>query len=86
MRASRVDVPLIRALLKQGITVVACEGRDAVASDIPSFRILRMEISTVDNVDTDIGRCALVLAFSGPRGAYGVKPGVDHLLPAPAAQ
>lgn len=80
-RAARVDVPLIRALLKQGIGVVACEGAEAIASDMPSYRALRTEISTVDNVDTDIGRCALVLAFTGLPGAYGVKAGADHLLP-----
>jgi hypothetical protein len=81
LRAPRVDVPLIRALLKQGITVVACEGRDAVASDVPSFRVLRDEISTVDNVDTDVGKCALVLAFTGVHGEYGVKPGAAHVMP-----
>lgn len=81
VRATRVDVPLIRALLKQGIIVVACEGSDSAASDVPSYRTLKLEMSTVDNVDTDIGRCALVLAFSGPRGAYGMKPSADRLLP-----
>jgi hypothetical protein len=83
VRAARLDVPLVRALLRQGITVVACESRDALASDIPSFRVFRDEISTVDNVDTDIGRCALVLAFSAPHADYGVKPGAVHLLPPP---
>lgn len=83
MRAARVDIPLIRALVKQGISVVVCEGGDAVATDIPTLRVSKLDISSVDNVDTDIGRCALVLAFGGPRGAYGVKPGVDHLLPTP---
>jgi hypothetical protein len=80
-RTARIDVPLIRALLKQGIKVVACEPREAQASDIPSFHTFKGEISTVDNVDTDIGRCALVLAFTGDGGFYGVKPGADHLLP-----
>jgi hypothetical protein len=81
MRTTRVDVPLIRALLKQGISVVACEPRDAQASDVPTFHALKVDVSTVDNVDTDMGQCALVLAFSGERGDYGVKPGAVHLLP-----
>jgi len=81
MRTGRVDVPLIRALLKQGISVVACEPGDAQASDLPTFRALTVDVSTVDNVDTDIGQCALVLAFSAERGDYGIKPGATHLLP-----
>ncbi len=86
MRNTRVDIPLIRALLKQGINVVVCEGGDAAASDIPAVRVANIEVSTVDNIDTDIGQCALVLAFTGPRGYYGIKPGADHLLPALSAQ
>lgn len=81
LRATRVDSALIRALLKQGITVVACEGTGAASSDIPALRGLKGEISTVDNVDTNIGQCALVLAVSGPRGDYGVKQGASRLLP-----
>jgi len=81
LRASRVDVPLIRALLKQGINVVACEGKDATATDMPAIRVIRDAISTVDNVDTDVGRCSLVLAFSSIRGDYGVKPGASRVMP-----
>ena len=86
LRATRVDVPLIRALLRQGIAVVACEGEDVTATDMPAIRVIRDEISTVDNVDTDVGRCSLVLAFSSPRGDYGVKPVATRVTPpAPTA-
>ncbi len=81
LRAARIDVPLARALIRQGISVVVCESRDVLSSDVPSFRVLGDELSTVDNIDMDIGRCALVLAFSGPRGDYGVGLGASHLLP-----
>ena len=80
-RAGRVDVPLIRALVKSGATVVACEPRDAVSSDMVSYRVLKADITTIDNVDTDIGECALVLAYLGSHGDYGVKAGAAHLLP-----
>ena len=81
MRAARVDVPLIRALLKQGISVVACEGQTAAVSDIPSYKSLVNGVATVDNVDSDIGRCALILAFGTTPAAYGVKPTAQSLLP-----
>lgn len=38
-------------------------------------------ISTVDNVDTVIGKVALVLAMEGRPGYYGVKPNAESLLP-----
>ena len=80
-RAGRVDVPLIKSLVGFGVSVVACEPRDAPASDIPAYRAARLDISTIDNVDTDIGRCALVLAFLSEHGDFGVKPGAGHILP-----
>jgi hypothetical protein len=85
LRPARVDAALIRALQKQGITVIACEPQDALTSDIPAYHALNLEVSTVDNVDTDIGRIALVLALLGEKGDYGVKPTANHLLPAQSA-
>lgn len=40
-------------------------------------------ISTVDNVDTIIGKVSLVLAMEGRPGYYGVKPNAESLLPDP---
>ena len=83
-RAGRVDAPLARALLRQGISVVICEPQSATSSDIPSVLGLKDDLSTIDNVDTDIGQCALVLAFGTPHGMYGVKPTAVRLMPLPA--
>jgi hypothetical protein len=80
-RQSNVDQPLVQALQKQGLKVVACEPEDAAFSDIPAYRALNLDITTIDNVDSDLGRCALVFALSGDRGDYGVKSTASHLLP-----
>jgi hypothetical protein len=71
-RSATLDLPLVRALLALNAKVIACEPRKAEISSMPAFR--EVEITTVDNVDTDMGRIALVLAVDGPKGSYGVKP------------
>jgi cytochrome c556 len=39
------------------------------------------DLSSVDDLDTLAGRAALAFALAGNRGAYGVKPSADSLLP-----
>jgi hypothetical protein len=80
-RVANVDQPLVTALQKSGVTVVACEPQDALVSDIKTYHDLNLDIATVDNVDTDIGRCALVFALRGEKDDYGVKPTANHLIP-----
>lgn len=82
VRPSLVDIPLITALQKGGETVVASEPQDAVVSDIPSYINIVPHIATVDNVDSDIGRIALVYALNGERDNFGVKSTASSLLPA----
>ncbi len=84
-RPAYVDQPLVVALQKQGLTVVACEPQNAVASDIAAYHALNLDLTTVNNIDTDIGRCALVFALNlapgGDKNDYGVKPTASQLLP-----
>ena len=70
-RAETVDIPLITQLKDLPPTVIAAEPYVADISYIPVLR--PSEISTIDNVETDIGRVALVLAIKGEKGNYGVK-------------
>jgi hypothetical protein len=70
-RAESVDIPLITQLKELPPTVIAAEPYMADISYIPALRA--SEISTIDNVETDIGRVALVLAIKGEKGNYGVK-------------
>lgn len=82
LRAARVDIPLIEALQKAGVTVVACEPQETAVSDIPSYMSIAPRIATVDNVDTDIGRISLIYALGGDRDNFGVKATANSLLPA----
>jgi len=75
-----VDYPLIEQLDQIGTTVIGAEPTGAVLSYIPAYQA--KGLSTVDNVDTEIGRTCLVLLLRGDKGSYGTKPTArDGLLP-----
>ena len=80
-RPANVDQPLVEALQKAGIKVVACEPQNAEISDVAAYRTLNISAATVDNIDSEIGQCALILALRGNRDDYGVKETAHHLLP-----
>ena len=62
--AANIDAPLIDALQKAGITVIACEAQDVVISSFPAYRAANLQVSTIEKVDTDPGRWLLVSALS----------------------
>ena len=74
-----VDLPLVRRLTEAGLRVVACERERTNFSAAPAFKSAK--ISTVDNVDSELGHVALVYALGGEVGNFGVKPTADRLLP-----
>lgn len=80
-RIPMVDQPLILALQKQGVKVIVCELLETESSDIPSFRDLKLDVATVDNVNKDIGQLALIFAFNSEIDDYGVKSTAKRLLP-----
>ena len=81
-RVKNVDLPLAQALLTLNKRVVMVEPVDAATSDVPQYRQLNIEATTIDNADTDIGGIALVLALTGDRDDYGVKPATaSRLMP-----
>lgn len=66
--------------LQGDVPVVGVEVTDAETSAVPVYR--RVGLSTVDNVDDELGRVALaVLLAGGPSGHYGVKPTADAVVP-----
>lgn len=80
-RPALVDLPIVIALQKQGLTVAACEPEESQTSDIAAYHTLKIDMATVDNIDSEIGRCALIFALLGEKDDYGVKPTAHHLLP-----
>jgi hypothetical protein len=69
-----------KRLASSGIPVVAVEASDTRPSGVPAYR--REGLSTVDAVDTKIGRLAAALVLGGAQpGSYGIKESADRLLP-----
>jgi hypothetical protein len=77
--AESVDCRLLSQLENLGITVVGCEGTDAVSSYIPAWH--KMGIPTVDNADSAIGQIAVICALNGDKAKFGVKETADRLIP-----
>jgi hypothetical protein len=72
---------LYSGLADRPIPVVAVEATTSKPSAVPAFRPYK--ISTVDDIDTKVGRVALALLLAdAPGGAYGVKKSArDGVLP-----
>jgi Copper transport outer membrane protein, MctB len=63
-------------LASAGVPAVGVESLRAKDSAVDAFK--RQELSTVDDLDTEAGRLALVLLLSGSTpGSYGVKKSAD---------
>lgn len=80
-RVINVDQPLIASLQKLGVTVLMCENSDVHVSDVPNYRRLMPDVTTIDNIDDPKGKCSLVFAVGGEVGNYGIKPSASYLLP-----
>jgi hypothetical protein len=88
-------VPLVQAYAQVSGRVVAAEsGEDSQGGRAVFVGLLRGDVvssrlSTVDNLESPMGQTAAVLALEDlgvPRfGHYGVGPGAQRILPAPAA-
>lgn len=70
---------IARGLVATGVKVVGVERRDSDPSNIGWFR--DRELSSVDNVDEQAGRAALVFVLAGAQGAYGRGDEAQDLLP-----
>ncbi|MHB8792778.1 MAG: copper transporter [Thermoleophilia bacterium] len=86
-RADNEQVPAYTDLEKNfllnlkelGIPAVGAEQEDAPVSEIPLFQ--SVDVSSVDNLDSRIGQVSVVYILSGEKGAFGVKPTADLLIP-----
>ena len=82
-RADTVDIPLIAQLKLAKVNVIEVEPAQAGASYVAALR--QSDVTTVDNVDTDIGRISVVLALRADRGSYGIKSASQSGLLPPAS-
>lgn len=86
-RADNEQVPAYTDLEKKfilnlkelGVLTVGAEQEDAPVSEIPLFQ--SVDVSSVDNLDSRIGQVSVVYVLSGEKGAFGVKPTADLLIP-----
>lgn len=78
-RYKLVDKTIIDSLKKNETPIIGIEKEDVKNSYIDRYKESR--ISSVDNVDSTIGKITLVLAMDGNPGNYGVKPSAGSLAP-----
>jgi hypothetical protein len=76
---AELEKQLLLAMKETGITVIGGEPADSPRSDVPLF--ISVDVSSIDNLETRIGQVSLVFALSGEKGAFGVKPTADMLIP-----
>jgi hypothetical protein len=78
-RLAALQDGIVRGLGSAGVKVVGIEPSDADPSQIGWYR--ERDLSTVDNVDENAGRAALVFVLAGADGAFGRRDGAQDLLP-----
>jgi Copper transport outer membrane protein, MctB len=74
---------LYRGLASGSVPAIGVEVAESDPSAIPAFK--RASLSSVDAIDTDVGRLSAALVLAGaPSGNYGVKDSAeDGILPTP---
>jgi hypothetical protein len=76
---ARFENGLLAGVSAVGVPVVGVETTGAEPSQVPWYK--QRKISSVDDLDAQAGQAALIYALGGSRGAFGVKPTADSLLP-----
>lgn len=84
-QSENLSKSLIGKVKESGKTVVGIESSDVKISQVETYKNSR--ISSVDNVDTAIGKTSLVIVLRGVNGNFGAKetaaglyPDLDNLL------
>lgn len=74
------EVPVVETARAEGLRIVAAEPEETVTSAVDSLR-QRLNVSTVDNIDSAAGRISAILALAGRDGQFGSKPGAARAVP-----
>lgn len=78
-RINVIDSTIINVAKSNSVPVVGVERIDVNYSYIETYK--NLGITTIDNVDTTIGKVSLILAMEGRPGHYGVKKTAEDLVP-----
>lgn len=78
-KTEQLDINLVKNLQDKDLNVIGVERLDVELSYIPELK--KLNIPTVDNVNTKIGQISLVYVLRGAEGHYGEKPSAESLAP-----
>lgn len=78
-QSSKLSKSLVEKVKESGKSVVGIERTDVQISQIEDYKSYR--ISSVDNVDTAVGKTSLVLVLRGVSGNFGVKETATEVYP-----
>ncbi len=74
-----ININLVETLKKEGLNVIGVEKNNVAISYISELKSIN--ISTIDNINTLIGKISLVYILKGASGHYGEKPSAEFLSP-----
>ncbi|TAH63515.1 MAG: copper transporter [Gottschalkiaceae bacterium] len=78
-RFETIDKRIIDICKKNEVPIIGIEKEEVEISYIEKYKDNR--ISSVDNIDSILGKVAFVFAIDGRPGNYGVKPSAESLVP-----
>ena len=78
-RLNLIDKTIVQIGRDKEKNIIGIEKTKIGFSYMESYK--EFKISTVDNVDTIIGKVSLILAMEGRPGHYGTKPTAEELMP-----
>jgi hypothetical protein len=78
-RINLIDKTIVQIGRDKEKNIIGIEKTKIGFSYMESYK--EFKISTVDNVDTIIGKVSLILAMEGRPGHYGTKPTAEELMP-----
>lgn len=70
---------LINLIKSENVPVMVIEKSDIASSSVPFYK--ELDVSSVDNVDTSIGKLAMIMVLKGKKGHFGEKKTADYLIP-----
>lgn len=78
-RYKLIDKNIIEVAKKKNIAVIGIERSDVKNSYIEKYKNSR--ISSIDNVESTVGKITMIMAMDGNPGNYGIKQGAESLAP-----